>query len=55
MSLEIIAEQRQSRVVVLDLLEHVVDQQRLVERGRHLGDENRIAGESGYGCVWFEK
>jgi hypothetical protein len=37
--LEVVPEKRQPRVVVLDLAEHVVDEQRFVERGRHFGDE----------------
>ena len=42
--LEVAAEDRQPRVVVLHLLEHVVDEQRLVERGGDLGDEDRVIG-----------
>ena len=39
---QIVAQQRQLRRIVLDVLEHVVDQQRLVERRRDLGDEDRV-------------
>jgi hypothetical protein len=43
--LEVVAEQREPRVVVLDRLQHVLDQQRLVERGGDLGDKRRVVGQ----------
>ena len=44
-ALEVVPEHRQPRVVVLDRLQHVIDQERLVERGGHFRDERRIAGQ----------
>ena len=43
-SVEQRAQQEQPRGVVLRALEHVVDQQVLVEGRRHLGDEDRVVG-----------
>ncbi len=40
--LQIVAEQRQLDGRVFDLLQHLVDEERLVERRRDLGDEGRI-------------
>ena len=40
--LEIVAEQREPRVRILHRVEHVTDEQILVERRGDLGDENRI-------------
>ena len=40
--LEVAPEQRQPRRSVRDVLEHVIDEQRLVERRGDLGDERRV-------------
>ena len=43
--LEVTAKQRQPHIVILDRLEHAVDEQRLVERRGHFGHEDRIVGQ----------
>ena len=42
-SLEVITQKGKANVVIIDCPEHVLDQERFVEGGCHLGDENRIA------------
>ena len=43
--LQVVSQKRQPGVVILDVLEHVIDEQRLVEGGRHFRDEDRVVDE----------